>query len=174
MTTPALSPLVLGLLLVDFVQVGIENLHPVEHNLHARTVDRHLLVVPLACRFEMTALGCLQLVKGAMVLRIHQLGILGMLVVEDLQFHARSRWSTRARVVNAQSVVASRRQQKIHLENIIGVLLFRDEVAPLADEDTVLDNVFGILPTRKVLTIKEGNSFLALGEAYQCEKGGDK
>ena len=101
-----------------------------------------------------------------MVLGIHQLGILGMLVVEDLQFHARSRWSACAWVVNPQPVVASRRQQEIHLENIIGVLLFRYEVASLANEDTVLDNVFGVFPSRKVLTIKEGNSFIAFDKTY--------
>ena len=166
MSAPALGSLVLRLQLVDFVQVGIQNNDPVQFHYNARAIDRDLLMVPLTGRFEMTPLGRLQFVKGAMILGIDKFGILGMLIVEDLQFHSRGGGTASARVVNPQPVISSRRQQKIKLEDVISVLLFRDEVAPLADEDTVLDNVFGVFPTRKVLTIKERDSFLALGKTY--------
>ena len=36
----------------------------------------------------------------------------------------------------------------------------------MANEHTVLDDVFGLLPTRKVFAVEQGNGFLALGKAY--------
>ena len=86
--TAALGALVLGLLLVDLIQVGVENLHPVKHDFDARSVDRDLLLIPLSRGLEVSALGCLQFVERTMILGIDQLGILRVLVIQNLQFHS--------------------------------------------------------------------------------------
>jgi hypothetical protein len=67
-------------------------------------------------------------------------------VVENLKFHARISRIAGTRIMNAQTIVASRRKQEIELEDIIRILLFRDEVTPLANEHTVLDDVVSVLP----------------------------
>ena len=127
-------------------------------------------MVPFADRFEMTALGRLQSVKGTVKLIVLEFGVSGVTVVENLKFHARISRVAGTRIMNAKPIVASWRQQKVEFEDIIRVLLFRNEVTPLANEHTVLDDVFGLLPTRKILTIKKGNGFLALGKAYGDKK----
>jgi hypothetical protein len=59
-TAAALGSLVIGFLLIYFVQVSIKNLHSIEHDFYARSVDRNFLTVPLAKRLEVSALGRFQ------------------------------------------------------------------------------------------------------------------
>ena len=70
MASPALGALVLGLFLVQFVEIGVQDDGSVQFNLHERSVDGDFLMVPFTNRLEVTALGRLQRVKGTMILVI--------------------------------------------------------------------------------------------------------
>jgi hypothetical protein len=61
--------------------------------------------------------------------------------------------------VNAEPVVAACRKKEFELEDVVGVLLFRDEVASLANDCSVLHYVVTILPSGQVLPVEEGNGF---------------
>jgi len=58
MTTPALSPLVLGLGFINFVQICIENLSAIEFHFDKRAVHCYLLAIPHTNGLKMSALGC--------------------------------------------------------------------------------------------------------------------
>ena len=46
MSTPTLCPLVLGLLLVQFVQVGIQYNSSIQFDLHEWAIDGYFLLIP--------------------------------------------------------------------------------------------------------------------------------
>ena len=94
-----------------------------------------------------------------MILGIDEFGVLRVLVVQNLQFHAGAGGSALARVVNAEPVVAACRKKEFELEDVVGVLLFRDEVATFANDCPVLDYVSTTLPSGQILPVKEGNRF---------------
>jgi hypothetical protein len=94
-----------------------------------------------------------------MVLGIDQLGIFGGGIVKNLQFHPGTGRSSLARVMNAEAVVTTGREQKFELEDVIGVLFFGYKVSALTNDCPVLDYVVTALPSGQVLPVKEGNRF---------------
>ena len=88
-------------------------------------------------------------------------------VVENLQLHARVGCITLSGIMNTQAVVAPRWEQKIELEDIVRILFFCNEVSALADENTVLDQVFGVFPAGEVFAVE--NALEALFVCLRAE-----
>ena len=92
-----------------------------------------------------------------MILGIHQFGVFGGGIVQNLQFHSGPGRSARSRVVNAESIVSTRREKKFEFKDIVGILLFGHEVRSLANDCPVLHYVVSTLPSGQILPVEEGN-----------------
>ena len=86
--TAPLDSLVAGVLLFQFIEVGLGDYGAVELDDDMRAVDGHFLPVPFSNRLEKAALGSFQLIDGSVVLCVLELGIFRVAVIQDLQLHA--------------------------------------------------------------------------------------
>ena len=76
--------------------------------------------------------------------------------------------------MNTQPVVTACRKKEFEFEDVVGILLFRDEVASFANDGSVLDDVVATLPSGQIFPVEEGNRFRRGQENRTSEKQGEE